>query len=135
MPKIADFSHFFLLTGGQSLWLGGNAPCPLDAATDSVKNVIDTFKICKTWNIEVMCQAGNSIFFIIFGIQITFQVPFWKFHLFSNICHHNYHSMHAICQISFSEVLDDITSFKTIPNLKVYAVSFWRYKNILFVQF
>ena len=40
LPKMADFGHFFLLTGGasgggQSLQLGAFAPCPpLDAATD-----------------------------------------------------------------------------------------------------
>ena len=28
LPKMADFCHFFLLTGGQSLRRGGGGKCP-----------------------------------------------------------------------------------------------------------
>ena len=37
-----------------------------------------------------------------------------------------------LCQPSFSEVVEDITSFKLIPNLILQIDPFWRYRNILF---
>ena len=57
----------------------------------------------------------------LFWSKLIFRYHFWSF-TFSNICHHNYHSMHCMLyQISLSEVLEDITSFTTIPNLMLWV--------------
>ena len=50
LPKMADFDHFFLLTGGggKSLQLGGLCPpCPLDAATAILRAPSTVYEIRK----------------------------------------------------------------------------------------
>ncbi len=83
---------------------------------------------CEGWWNASMRWLIKHVQFNPFGSEWIFTYHFLSF-IYSNICHHNYNSVHVMSNI-FSEVLKDIISFKTVPNLILHAVSFWGYRNI-----